>query len=186
LVEDFQSIIGLLEDFGYLSGWNLTDRGNRLRFIYNELDLLLAEALERGMFWNLSVPELVALASGFVYEPRTDERLVPVWPTAVLADRWADLEKLWEELVVKERAARLPPTRRPDPGFAVLAYEWAEGGELDDLPSLRLQPGDFVRVSRQLVDLLKQLRDVSPELASEAKAALTAVDRGVVAAMGVG
>ena len=186
LVEDFQSIIGLLEGFGYLSGWSLTDRGNRLRFIYNELDLLLAEALERGMFWNLSVPELVALASGFVYEPRTDERLVPVWPTAVLADHWAELEKLWEELVLRERAARLPPTRRPDPGFAVLAYEWAEGGELDDLPSLRLQPGDFVRVSRQLVDLLKQLRDVSPELAAEARAALTAVDRGVVAAMGVG
>ncbi len=185
LVEDFQSIVELLEEFGYLTGWDLTDRGNRLRFIYNELDLLLAEALERGLFWNLSVPELVALASGFVYEPRTEERLVPVWPTAVLADRWADLDRLWEELVVRERAVRLPPTRRPDPGFAVLAYEWAEGGELDDLPSLRLQPGDFVRVSRQLVDLLKQLRDVSPELASEARAALTAVDRGVVAAMGV-
>jgi ATP-dependent RNA helicase HelY len=186
LVEDFQSIIGLLEDFGYLSGWKLTDRGNRLRFIYNELDLLLAEALERGMFWNLSVPELVALASGFVYEPRTDERLIPVWPTVVLADRWADLERLWEELALRERAARLPPTRRPDPGFAVLAYEWAEGSELDDLASLRLQPGDFVRVSRQLVDLLKQLRDVSPELAEEARGALNAVDRGVVAAMGVG
>ena len=186
LVEDFQSIVELLEEFGYLIGWDLTDRGNRLRFIYNELDLLLAEALERGLFRNLSVPELVALASGFVYEPRTEERLVPVWPTAVLADRWAALDRLWEELVVRERAVRLPPTRRPDPGFAVLAYEWAEGGELDDLPSLRLQPGDFVRVSRQLVDLLKQLRDVSAELASEARAALTAVDRGVVAAMGVG
>jgi hypothetical protein len=36
------------------------------------------------------------------------------------------------------------------------------------------------------VDLLKQLRDVSPELAGEARAALAAVDRGVVAAMGVG
>jgi ATP-dependent RNA helicase HelY len=186
LVADFQSIIELLEGLGYLSGWNLTDRGHRLRFIYNELDLLLAEALERGIFWNLSVAELVALASGFVYEPRTDERLVPVWPTVILADRWAKLENLWEELVVRERSVRLPPTRRPDPGFAVLAFEWAEGAELDDLPSLRLQPGDFVRVSRQLVDLLKQLRDVSPELADEARAALIAVDRGVVAAMGVG
>ena len=176
----------MLEEFGYLSGWSLTNRGNRLRFIYNELDLLLAEALERGLFQNLTVPELVALASGFVYEPRTDERLVPVWPTAALADRWVELERLWEELVARERAVRLPPTRRPDPGFATLAYEWAEGGELEDLPSLTLQPGDFVRVSRQLVDLLKQLRDVSPELASEARSALLAVDRGVVAAMGVG
>ena len=186
LVEDFQSILELLEEFGYLSGWHLTPRGNRLRFIYNELDLLLAEAIERGLFLNLAVPELVALASGFVYEPRTDEQLVPVWPTAVLADRWKALESLSEELVARERKVRLPPTRRPDPGFANLAYEWAEGGELEDLPSLTLQPGDFVRVSRQLVDLLKQLRDVSAELADEARDALTAVDRGVVAAMGVG
>ena len=185
LVDDFMSIVALLKEFGYLSGWSLTNRGNRLRFIYNELDLLLAEALERGLFHDLTVPELVALASGFVFEPRTEERLVPVWPTSSLADRWAELERLWEELVVRERSVRLPPTRCPDPGFVTLAYEWAEGGELNDLPSLRLQPGDFVRVSRQLVDLLKQLRDVSPELAAPARAALVAVDRGVVAAMGV-
>ena len=185
LVDDFRSIIGLLEEFGYLAGWSLTNRGHRLRFIYNELDLLLAEALERGLFRDITVPELVALASGFIYEPRTDERLVPVWPTAVLAERWSDLERLWEELVARERKVRLPPSRCPDPGFVTLAYDWAEGGELNDLPSLRLQPGDFVRVSRQLVDLLKQLRDVSPELAGQAREALLAVDRGVVAAMGV-
>jgi len=150
------------------------------------MDLLRAEALERGLFSGLNVSELAALASGFVFEPRTDERLIPVWPTSVLADRWAELEGLWEDLVVRERSVRLPPTRRPDPGFVTLAYEWAEGGELDDLTSLKLQPGDFVRVSRQLVDLLKQLRYVSPDLAAEARAALVAVDRGVVAAMGVG
>ncbi|MGH8927204.1 MAG: DEAD/DEAH box helicase [Acidimicrobiia bacterium] len=186
LVEDFEAIVSLLQEFNYLAGWSLTARGERLRFIYNELDLLLAEALERGLFWGLTIPELVGLTSGFVYEPRTEERLVPVWPTVVLADRWSELEKLWESLVLRERSVRLPPTRRPDPGFATLAYEWADGFDLEDLPSLKLQPGDFVRVSRQLVDLLKQLRDVSPEIADEAREALKVVDRGVVAAMGVG
>jgi ATP-dependent RNA helicase HelY len=80
---------------------------------------------------------------------------------------------------------RLPLTRRPDPGFAALAYDWASGIDLDDLGGLTLAPGDFVRVSRQLVDLVRQLRDISPELADEARAALAAIDRGVVAAMGV-
>jgi ATP-dependent RNA helicase HelY len=129
---------------------------------------------------------LAAFASCFVYEPRTEERLVPVWPTALLADRWAQLEAISEELALRERAFRLPLTRRPDPGFATLAYDWANGESLDDLASLRLAPGDFVRVSRQLVDLVRQLRDVSPELATEARAVLGAIDRGVVAAMGVG
>ncbi|MDP3984119.1 MAG: hypothetical protein Q8Q52_03835, partial [Acidimicrobiia bacterium] len=67
-----------------------------------------------------------------------------------------------------------------------LAFRWAHGVELEDLDDKRLQPGDFVRVSRQLVDLIRQLRDVAPEIETEAKAALSAIDRGVVAAMGVG
>jgi ATP-dependent RNA helicase HelY len=77
-------------------------------------------------------------------------------------------------------------TRHPDPGFAALAYRWASGEELEDIEDRRLQPGDFVRVSRQLVDLIKQLRDVAPEIGVEAKEALSKIDRGVVAAMGVG
>jgi ATP-dependent RNA helicase HelY len=186
LVEDFEAIEHLLEERGYLARWQLTPRGQRLRFVYNELDLLIAEALERGLMWALAVEELAAFASCFIYEPRTDERTIPVWPTAQLAQRWDELESLWEDLVARERALRLPLTRRPDPGFAALAYDWASGIDLDDLGGLTLAPGDFVRVSRQLVDLMRQLRDISPELADEARAALAAIDRGVVAAMGVG
>jgi ATP-dependent RNA helicase HelY len=186
MVEDFESIEKLLGEFGYLDGWKLTPRGERLRFLYNELDLLLAESLERGLMWGLSVPELAAVISCFVYEPRSEERTIPIWPTVVLAERWEQLMALSGELIARERERRLPPTRPPDPGFVGLAYEWASGLDLEDLSGLRLAAGDFVRVSRQLVDLTRQIRDVSPELADEAAALLAAIDRGVVAAMGVG
>ena len=186
LVEDFEAIESLLNEFGYLEGWNLTERGQRLRFVYSELDLLLAEALDRGLFVGLAEPELAALASCFVYEPRTDERTIPLWPTALLQERWEQLLELAEELAAAERRHRLPANRGPDPGFVGLAYQWANGAGLDELTGLRLASGDFVRVSRQLVDLLRQIRDVGPGLKAEARATLTAVDRGVVAAMGVG
>jgi superfamily II RNA helicase len=58
--------------------------------------------------------------------------------------------------------------------------------DFDDLPTKGMAPGDFVRVSRQLVDLVRQLRDAAPGLREEAVAALKAIDRGVVAAQGVG
>ncbi|HJQ95920.1 MAG TPA: DEAD/DEAH box helicase [Acidimicrobiia bacterium] len=186
LVEDFEAIERLLEQFGYMVGWALTPRGERLRFVYNELDLLLAEALERGLFYGLTVPELAAFASSFVYEPRSDEKTIPLWPTPELARRWEVLGLLSIEIAGEERRLHLPITRQPDPGFVGLAYQWADGAALDDLTGLRLAPGDFVRVTRQLVDLLRQIRDVSPELADVARDTLTAVDRGVVAAMGVG
>ncbi|HEY6629262.1 MAG TPA: hypothetical protein VI193_09800, partial [Acidimicrobiia bacterium] len=72
------------------------------------------------------------------------------------------------------------------PGFAMLAHIWASGTDFDDLPTRGMAPGDFVRVSRQLVDLLRQLREAAPGMREEAVQALKSVDRGVVAAQGVG
>jgi ATP-dependent RNA helicase HelY len=186
LVEEFGSIRELLGELGYLEGWALTPRGERLRKIYNESDLLVAETVEHGLFYGLEFAELAALASTFVYEPRTDHSSPPDWPTASLAERWEELERLWSELHRMETRYRLSPTRRPDPGFGRAAFDWASGSSFDDLGTGGLAPGDFVRVSRQMVDLLRQLRDGVGELRGEAQAALAAVDRGVVAAQGVG
>jgi len=64
---------------------------------------------------------------------------------------------------------------------------WAAGEDLEDIPSPeRLAAGDFVRVSRQLVDLIKQLRDTFAPMEDDARMVLRLVDRGVVAAQGVG
>jgi ATP-dependent RNA helicase HelY len=186
LVEEFGAIRSLLEEMGYLTGWELTGRGQRLRSIYNESDLLVAEALEQGLFHGLEPAELAAFASVFVYEPRTDVPSLAEWPTAALAERWDQLDVLWKQLVDRERARRLSPTRRPDPGFGIPAYQWASGVDFDDLSIRGMAPGDFVRVSRQLVDLVRQLRDSAPGLREETIAALGAIDRGVVAAQGVG
>jgi ATP-dependent RNA helicase HelY len=186
LVEEFNSIRLLLEEWSYLTGWDLTPRGERLRGVYNESDLLLTEALERGVFYGLEAEELAALLSTFVYEPRGDQASPADFPTELLAERWASVEGLWQELVDLEREHRLSPTRRPDPGFARQAYRWASGEDFDDASTGAMAPGDFVRVSRQLVDLLKQVRDVAPDMREVAQTALKGLDRGVVAAQGAG
>jgi ATP-dependent RNA helicase HelY len=185
LVEDFRAIQSLLTDWEYLSGWRLTPRGERLRFVYNELDLLLTESVERGLLWSLGPEELAAFASCFVYEPRGEQAVAVRWPTADLEERFERLAALSDTLVAAERRLRLPPSRRPDPGFVESAYAWAGAHELSELPPSALAPGDFVRVSRQLVDLLRQLRDTFPELRDDARAAIACIDRGVVAAQGV-
>jgi ATP-dependent RNA helicase HelY len=186
LVEEFEAIQILLTDLGYMEGWNLTPRGSRLRSVYNEVDLLVTEALERGILYGLTPSELAALGSVFVYESRSDQVSAPDWPTDELERRWSDIEMLWEELNSLENQHRLSPMRRPDPGFGHVAYQWADGASLDDLTARTVTPGDFVRVSRQLTDLLRQLRDAAPEIAEDASVVLRAIDRGVVAAQGVG
>lgn len=186
LVEEFHSIVGLLESLDYVHGWNLTPRGDRLRGVYNESDLLLTECVEQGVFYGLEPSELAALLSVFVYEPRSDQPSQVNWPTDRLNERWEQIESLWDDLIDRERRAKLSPTRRPDPGFGKQAYRWVSGDDFDEITTGSMAPGDFVRVNRQLVDLLKQVRDISPDMADECSRALKGLDRGVVAAQGAG
>ena len=176
----------MLVEWGYVDGWSLTDRGAVLRFIYNELDVLVVEAVERGLFDRLTSPELAAFASSFVFEPRADESDT-YWPTPELEDAWGELVALWRDLAQSESSHDLPASRPPEAGFAALAYHWANGVDLDDLlDDSEMAAGDFVRTCRQLLDLLRQVRDAVPDLAAAANDAIKSVDRGVVAAGGIG
>ena len=185
LVTEFRSVLAVLSGRGYTDGWALRAPGERLRFIYSEMDLVIAESLKHGILAGLSGADLAAVVSGFVFEARADWGGPPP-PTAV-RDVIVAIEDMWEELAVAEAAQQLTPIRRPDFGFSELAYHWAQGFELDEiLAETAMAAGDFVRVARQLLDVLRQLRDAEPLLREAAADAMRRVDRGVVAAGGVG
>jgi len=185
LVPRFRAILGLLERWGYVEGWSLTGAGSRLRSIYNEMGLLVTEAVGSGMFQGLDHAETAALASVFTFEPRRGAA-EGNWPTGRCAERAEHIWDSWERLSAAESDARLPPTRAPEAGFAGIAYRWAMGETLDDLfEEDAAGVGDFVRNCRQLIDLLRQMRDVAPVLIPLADDAISAVDRGVVAAVAI-
>jgi ATP-dependent RNA helicase HelY len=196
LVRQFERIIGVLTDMGYLT--DDTERpvptihGRRLAGLYAETDLVLAEALRRGVLADLDAAELAATASIFVYETRSREPETPVLPTGPVRAAVSAIVEAWEEVVAREEAASLPSTRVPDAGFAEAVWRWAHGADLDEaLGDAEMTAGDFVRATKQVADLLRQLRDVAsgdPELAALgqlAHAASRALVRGVVAYSGM-
>jgi ATP-dependent RNA helicase HelY len=175
--------LALLEARGYVDGWSLRPPGERLRFIYNELDLLLAEALEEEILAGLDPAEAAALVSAFTYEPRAGAE-PGRWPTALTAERFARITEIWEGLARQEEGAGLATCRPPEAGFADLAYRWAGGEALEDLfEEETAGVGDFVRNCRQLLDLLRQVGEVAPQLALVVDRAVASIDRGVVAAV---
>jgi ATP-dependent RNA helicase HelY len=183
LVGEFRALLGLLESRGYVRGWSLTQKGERLRRVYNEMDLVLADALGERVFDGLDGPETAALASAFTYEARRAET-VGGWPAAI-ADQAGRIEELWGEIAAMERKAGLPQTRPPDAGFAALALRWVDGENLSELfEEEEAAVGDFVRNCRQLIDLLRQIEDVELTPPQGIRAALRGLDRGVVAAQG--
>jgi ATP-dependent RNA helicase HelY len=185
IVEEFRRIRALLEGWSYTVGWSLTSRGEELRFLYSELDLLVVESMRRGLMEELEPTELAAFCSAFVYQPRAQGPR-PRWPTERLEKVGARLVGLAEELGATESHHGLPRTRPPDPGIAELIYRWGQGAALEDLLAAGdLAAGDFVRTCRQLIDLLRQIRDVAADMAGAAGAAIDLIDRSVVAAPGV-
>jgi ATP-dependent RNA helicase HelY len=190
LGHQFDRVMRVLETWGYVDGWSLTEGGDVLARIYHECDLLVAEALRVGLFDDLDATGVAALASTFTYEARRPEGRPeePWFPSSRLKRRWAQLETMATELNLAEEEAGLPLTRRPDPGFVAHAHGWAAGEELAEvIVDEAVSGGDFVRNVKQLIDLVRQLGQMAPEPAT-AKAAQEAADRlfrGVVAASSV-
>ena len=135
---------------------------------------------------DLDPPALTGLASCFTYEHRSSAPPPEPWfPNPRVRHRYEEIEKLAVDLNSDEVALGLPATRRPDPGFFAVAYAWSAGDDLDDvLADEELSGGDFVRNVKQLLDLLRQISDAAPSVATAAVARTSAeaLFRGVVAA----
>jgi ATP-dependent RNA helicase HelY len=188
LARQFDRVLRVLEAWGYVDGWSLTDRGARLARLYHESDLLIAECLGQGLLDGLGEAEMAAAVSVFTYEYRGQGEGGGGFPTPKLRHRWAAIGQLVGELNAAEDDAGLPLTRSPDPGFATIAYAWAEGEDLADvIADEEMSGGDFVRNVKQLIDLLRQVGETAPDPATgrAARAAADRLMRGVVAASSV-
>lgn len=191
LLQRFDWARRLLEQRGHIRDWALEPGGEALRVVHSDLGLLLVEAIRIGIFTELRGPELAALVSAFAYEPRRDADEPQGWPTEPLEEAWSRLVELAEDLAATEQHHRLPVTGFPHPGFAWLAYAWALRVDLVDLlEEGSLAAGDFVRTTRSVLDLLRQVGDAARvlgngELEGTAGRARRAIDRGIVTAGGV-
>jgi len=188
----FDRICALLGERGYLSGDSTTPAGNVLSRIWSDSDLVVAECLRSGAWEGLNPPELAAVVSSLVYEPRRDERMVERMPTSRIRDVLSDTIRVWGELADDEVALGLPRSPEPETGFLWPAYRWANGESLDRVLAMTgefgppLSAGDFVRWCKQLLDLLGQIASApstgeASSVGPAARRAAVSIRRGVVA-----
>ncbi|HEX2295180.1 MAG TPA: RNA helicase, partial [Actinomycetota bacterium] len=133
---------------------------------------------------GLEPPELAAVCSSLVYETRGPETENAVeMPTPRSRQVNGELMRLWKRIRRREDERGLELTREPDPGFADKAFRWAAGWPLEDVLSEDDPAGDFVRAVKQLVDLLRQVEEVTGDEGLRAVVGRTVdgLHRGVVA-----
>ncbi len=180
VVTDFRALRRVLADLGYVEGWSVTDLGEQLRTIYNEFDLVLAETIRSGDLDGLDPPTMAAVLSVFTYEARGgDESSVPQLsgasePIGRILERWETISEL-------EARHGVEPRRQPDYGLVDVIHGWASGHPLADLfEDEDLRAGDFVRSARQLLDLMRRIRDSYALVAEPIGLAIREIDRGIV------
>jgi ATP-dependent RNA helicase HelY len=188
----FDRITALLEELGYLEDDSVTPAGKRLAAIYTELDLVAAECLQEGVWTGLGPADLAACVSALVFESRQSDGAVPPrLPNAVVRNTLADMVHLWAGLEAREREHRLESPREPDLGFVWATHRWASQQRLDTvLRESEMLAGDFVRATKQVIDLLGQVAvaaraagegPAGAGVASTARKAADLLHRGVVA-----
>jgi ATP-dependent RNA helicase HelY len=187
LARQFDRVLGVLGELGYVDGFAIKPKGAMLARIYGEGDVLVAEAVASGLLEGMSPSEAAALVSTVVFESRERVATPGEMPTAPAAERYARLQELWRHVRRVEDRHHVQLSRELDDGFATPVFHWAEGKPLEDvLHEAGMAPGDFVRTCKQLLDLLRQLEDVAaPATAAVVRGARDAVNRGVVAYTGV-
>ena len=182
IAKTFDQICQVLEHLDYIQGEKPTAQGKILTKIYAESDLLLTESIRRGLLDELNGAELLAVVSCMIFETRSAENIAPKMPSAKVTSTITEVISLWAELEQIEGDFGVQTQREPDAGFAFISYRWATGNSLANvLKGSDMSVGDFVRSTKQLIDLLNQIAGASENLRPACKDAVKKIDRGVVA-----
>ncbi|SDQ30021.1 DEAD/DEAH box helicase [Leucobacter chromiiresistens] len=202
IARTFDRVVEQLLELGYLESDGaqdprVTSWGNLLRRIYGDRDLLVAECIREDAWRGLDAAGLAVMCCVLSYEPRRDDEGDPRLPGgaafAAAHDRVLDI---WVRLDDLAERSRLPRGEMPHAGLAMTMHAWATGRPIEQVLEMAgIGAGDFVRWTKQTIDLLDQvaqacetavLDGVEPDrlggLARLAREAKRAVKRGIVEA----
>lgn len=184
----FERICELLTQLQYLKvtgdDLEVTKAGMQLAKIYGERDLLIAQCLKAGVWQKLDPASMATMAACLVYEGRGEEsELEPKLPRGNFQEALSATESVQEELYELQGEYRLPKEQRLQLDMAWGVYRWATGAKLQDALKLTgLLAGDFIRWSKQIIDLLDQISvSADAQVAETSYKAIDLVKRGIVA-----
>jgi ATP-dependent RNA helicase HelY len=182
IAKTFDQICRVLDHLNYIEGEKPTAQGKILTKIYAESDLLLTESIRRGLLDELNATELLSVVSCMIFESRSTENMAPKMPSQKVTSTITEIVSLWAALEDIESNFGVKTQREPDAGFCFISYKWASGNSLNSvLKGSDMSVGDFVRSTKQLIDLLNQIAGASESLRPTCKEAVKRIDRGVVA-----
>jgi ATP-dependent RNA helicase HelY len=167
----------------------LTSKGRLIASLRHDNELLLAEAVTRGVLNDLTLAEAAAVCSALAEESRSGEPNIArtfLRKRPKLRRRVEHLIETAEAVFQAQRARHLSMPVNVHPGYMPAVLRWASGD--DDWTDIVERDfggheGDLIRAMRRLIDVLRQLGesgDVPAETRQMLHQAARVVDRGIV------
>ncbi|HYE92329.1 MAG TPA: hypothetical protein VEA38_14970, partial [Terriglobales bacterium] len=187
--QEFLAVAEVLEQFGALHDRALTPKGRLVAGLRHDNEMLLAEAVSRGVLDDLTLAEAAAVCSALTEESRSGDPNVArtfLRKRPKLRRRFEELTQTADSVFQAQRARHLGMPVNVHPGFMPSVYRWASGD--DDWIGIVQQEfggheGDLIRAMRRLIDVLRQLAE-SAEVRQDTRhilhQAVRVIDRGVV------
>lgn len=196
--QHFDRICSVLDRLGYIeivkgnhNDLTLTRKGELLRQIYSENDLVLAQCIQAGVFYGITAEECAALITAFVYESRYSSQNEPShYPGGVkgtIASRVALMKQVDQKTRFVCDSYDLETLQPLDFSLVEIMFNWVTDKPLTQiLKANDLTAGDFVRACKRASDVLNQLANIgtadnNEEMYTVARHAYDLVNHGIVA-----
>ncbi|MXY27325.1 DEAD/DEAH box helicase [Candidatus Poribacteria bacterium] len=156
--EQIAARLRVLEELGYVEAQTLLPRGRTAAHIYG-YELQLTQLLFGGFFERLTEDEINCLMVAIISEPRKDGYFKPLKDERLLEILYTVSNEisLIQYLEVEHEVTETTPFLELRLCTAMLA--WSRGCDFDKLERYaRVDPGDFVRTFRLVIDQLRQIR----------------------------
>ena len=187
--QEFLRVLDVLDQFDAVHDRALTPKGRLIAGLRHDNELLVAEALTRGVLGDVTLAEAAAVCSALLEESRSGEPMIArmfLRKRPKLKRKLEQLEAIAERVREAQRARQLGMPGAVHPGFMPSVFRWASGE--DDWTGIVQEAfggheGDLIRAMRRLIDLLRQLaesREIPGPTARLLHEASRVIDRGVV------
>ncbi len=171
IAERFKEQRRFLQSKGYLDEhWKPTYLGKLTLNIFNEYDLLLADAFYNNTFEGLKPSELAGLMTIFIARDRKSEN-------GISLNGIGNNDIREKAFALRDKGLTLDlPVDTMDGGYYNIVKQWAEGGDWVEniMKNPVYEPGDVLDIIRRTANLLRQIADsklLPPELRDTAREA---------------
>jgi superfamily II RNA helicase len=152
----YEKKVQLLKTLGYIDDKGFLARGEFASKIHTE-EIAVTELFFKGVFHEWDHHEINALALALVFEfrRRGSEIAKP--------QKSAALQKLRDaRMFIGELSRRYSFIKPLDISLSMIVYEWSKGLPFDEITAMTTLPeGDLIRLFRQAIDLLRQIREAT-------------------------